>query len=205
MTHNSTDEPFVLAVETVDIGWSFHDNPDVTIKYRPRQYDCKVEKGSLTEIATLITVKSASGTTFKITRKQGGKYEAVSWFTWVRKRNQNQAWRKIFPGKLRKKRKKFLETVQSLYHCEIPSWYYLRLIKRFTTCVYLFRFIDLSSSTAIRRTYMASITDADKNSTGIVDFLIHGISIFSRQRQGAQIEICANASEPHIWPKFHFS
>lgn len=87
MTHYSTDEPLVSAVETVDIGGTFHHNPDVTIKYGPRQKDYKVENGSLTEIATLITVKSASGATYKIVRRQGGQYEAESWFTWVTKRN----------------------------------------------------------------------------------------------------------------------
>lgn len=84
MSDNITDEP--SGEEIVDIGTTLDDTPSVTIKYKHGRIECTALKGNLDKISILMTVSSASGSTYKIKRKPGGVYEAVSWFTWVEKR-----------------------------------------------------------------------------------------------------------------------
>lgn len=83
MSHYYTDEPY--REEIVDIGTTFQDTA-VTIRYRPRKIDCTVQNGNLSSWSITITVRSASGSFYEIKRKPGGEYEAVSWFTWVKRR-----------------------------------------------------------------------------------------------------------------------
>lgn len=83
MSHYDTDEPY--GEEIVDIGTTFQERA-VTIRYRPRKIDCNVQNGYLSKCSITITVRSDSGSSYTIRRKQGGEYEPVSWFTWVKKR-----------------------------------------------------------------------------------------------------------------------
>lgn len=83
MSDNITDEP--PGEEIVDIGTTFYD-ASVTIKYKHGRIECTPYKGNLDKISISMTVSSASGSTYKIKRKPGGVYKAVSWFTWVKKR-----------------------------------------------------------------------------------------------------------------------
>lgn len=83
MSHYDTDEPY--GEEIVDIGTTFQDTA-VTIKFRPLKIDCTVQNGNLGKCSITMTVHSDSGSSYTIRRKHRGEYEAVSSFTWVKKR-----------------------------------------------------------------------------------------------------------------------
>ncbi|KAK2566831.1 hypothetical protein P5673_009517 [Acropora cervicornis] len=69
MSDNITAEP--PGEEIVDIGTTLQD-ASVRIKYKHGRIECTARKGNLDEISILMTVSSASGSTYKIKRKPGG-------------------------------------------------------------------------------------------------------------------------------------
>lgn len=71
--------------EVVDIGTTLHSR-DLQLIFNPRTGEFRVVDGEMENKSLRITVKSDSGSTYTITRKQGGVYENNSWFTWVRRR-----------------------------------------------------------------------------------------------------------------------
>lgn len=77
-------EPYFSSEEIVDIGTTFH-GTDITIRYTPTR-DIQVDDGYLKKKSVRMTVRSNTGSTYTITRLQGGVYQANSWFTWVHRR-----------------------------------------------------------------------------------------------------------------------